>query len=97
MVYLAYHISVDYRNVFVYQKEMNSLRIKIGDTVRVYDEHFEWFSEGKIFDMDETSISVDFLDWKQQYDVTDIEQRLSYYSMVLVAKPDAGITLKDFR
>lgn len=76
---------------------MISMSASVGDTVRVYDDSFEWFSEGKIFHIDDTAIRVDFLDWQQQYAFSDIEQRLSFYSLVYVAKDGTGITLKDFR
>lgn len=69
----------------------------VGAPVRVYDEMDEWFSEGEVIAVDETTVDVDFYDWVQRYDVADLTLRLSLYSEILVAKPGAGTTIDDFR
>lgn len=69
----------------------------IGSPVRVYDEWEEWFSEGEVIAIDGDTVDVDFYDWVQRYDASDLTPRVAYYSRFLMAKQGAGITIDDFR
>lgn len=71
--------------------------MEVGSPVRVYDEVDEWFSEGEVIAIDETTVDVDFYDWVQRYDAADLTIRISFYSETIVAKPGAGKTISDFR
>ncbi len=71
--------------------------MNVGSPVRVYDELDEWFSEGEIVAVSGDVIDVDFYDWVQRYDASDLTTRIIFYSEILVAKQGAGETISDFR
>ena len=68
--------------------------MEISDPVRVYDG--EWYSEGRIIEIHDTKILVDFMDWIQQYDAAELQERYIYYQRVLIPT-STGITVEDFR
>ncbi len=69
----------------------------VGSPVRLYDEMDEWFSEGEIVAISGDVIDVDFYDWVQRYDASDLTLRIIFYSDILIAKRGAGETISDFR
>lgn len=71
--------------------------MNVGEPVRVYDDFEEWFSEGEIIAVDGRSVDVDFYDWVQRFDVSDLTRRIILYADVIVAKSGAGTIISDFR
>jgi hypothetical protein len=69
--------------------------MQVGDKVRSYDNDKEWFDTGTITNLDGIKITVDFMDWLQEYHEGDIEPQFMLYEIVLVAvKP--GKTIQRF-
>lgn len=71
--------------------------MNVGDPVRVYDELGEWFCEGEITAVEANHVDVDFYDWVQRYERSELNLRIILYSDILVTKPGAGKTITDFR
>lgn len=68
--------------------------MKINDPVRIYEG--EWFSEGHIKVISPEGVTVDFMDWVQRFQPTDLVANYIYFQEVWVVTGN-GEMLADFR
>jgi len=68
--------------------------MRLNDPVRVYEG--EWYNEGRVVELHSTYVIVDFLDWKQQYSLSELQIAYIHYKRVWVSIAQ-GVTTEDFR
>ena len=68
--------------------------MKLGDLVRLYKK--EWFFEGKITQIADREITVDFLDWVVTYEKSELISKHIHYRQYWITSNEGKI-LKDYR
>ena len=69
--------------------------MNLGDLVRVYEG--EWFCEGRIKAICGDRVTVDFVDWIQEYADHELRVEYIFFKRVLTANPLAGVIVEDYR
>jgi hypothetical protein len=65
----------------------------IGETVRIYEK--KWFNQGKIIEIEDDCVIVDFVDWIHKFKKSELVLEIIFYEDVWVAK--GGEIITDFR
>jgi hypothetical protein len=63
--------------------------------VRIYEG--EWFSEGRVIEIADDFVLVDFSDWKQRYAKSELKVEHIFYQTIWIATRESGQTIEDFR
>lgn len=63
--------------------------------VRLYDEG-DWFSEGRVTKIEDGRVTVDFADWMEEFDGSDLQLSYMLFQEVWVVVRRGTITV-DFR
>lgn len=58
--------------------------MNIGEKVRIYVED-DWFDEGRIIELEQDHVIVDFLDWKQKFNHSELQKNYIHFSKIWVA------------
>lgn len=67
--------------------------MKVSDPVHLYEG--EWFNEGRITAITPEGVDVDFIDWVQRYEPSELQITYVFYRKIWV--PTApGIRIHDF-
>ena len=62
----------------------------IGEQVRIYAED-DWFDEGRIVEISQDCVIVDFLDWKQKYKRAELRKNYIHFIKIWVAISEGEI------
>ena len=68
--------------------------MKINDPVHLYEG--EWFNEGRVTSVDAEGVVVDFCDWVQRYQPSELKVSYIFYRKILVVS-GKGEIVSDFR
>jgi hypothetical protein len=68
--------------------------ILVGSKIIIeYDDN--WYDEGRVIDLIDDEVHVDFLDWIQCWKISELKQNYSFYEDFFQPLTE-GICLKDF-